>query len=28
MYFEWRPFDHVVIDHKPLTADEHWENFR
>jgi len=23
---EWRPFDHVTIDHKSLTAREEWEN--
>jgi len=23
---EWRPFDNVAINHKPLTAREQWEN--
>jgi len=25
---EWRPFGHVSIDHKLLTACEQWENSR
>jgi len=25
---EWRPFGHVAIDHKLLTAREQWENSR
>jgi len=26
--FEWRPFGHVTIDYKLLTAREQWENCR
>jgi len=28
VFVEWRTFDHIAIDHKPLTAREQWENSR